>query len=236
MREITHLTNDLQKELNKIGSFVLLETETNSVVKLNYKDWAYAKMNNRTVQVSTFVGNDDKHLQLEEKYIVAATSSTSDISEMAKIIDDWLAKEVDISQLIKEHLSIKVSETYQNLKTLSNKEILENRWESLLERIKHGKISFRRDLFEKLKENFSNLFPFFSHDNLYFSNILELSNDDFKSPFIFCDNDLIWVGFFRNNSEAERNKTFKTSNIQEAILMTQKLLPGKIEVTNPLTI
>lgn len=236
MTDATHLTQDIQAELNEIGSTVLLQTDNNSIVRLNYKDWAWADVNERQAQASTFFGLDDKHLQLEEKGIIACTASTKDITEMAFIIDKWLAKRLEVFQLALEHSSIKINESYRNLKTLSVDEVLGLRWTYLTEEVAKGTIDFRKEVFDQFRENFSYLFPFFSHDNLYFSDILELANDDFKSPFIFCDNQLIWVGFFRKNSEAEGNKTFKTKNLQEAIKMTQKLLPKeRIKTINPLT-
>jgi hypothetical protein len=42
MEAITHLTDYLQAELNKIDSSLQLQSESNtkSIVKFNYKDWA----------------------------------------------------------------------------------------------------------------------------------------------------------------------------------------------------
>ena len=87
MKETTHLTNDLQVELNKIGSTVRLQTENNSVIKMNYKNWAGAIVNSRFIEVSTYVGLNDKHLQLEDRGIIACSSTTNDILEIATIID-----------------------------------------------------------------------------------------------------------------------------------------------------
>jgi hypothetical protein len=233
---ISHLTNDLQAELNKIGSNVRLLNNTHSSIKLNYKDWAWADINSRQIQASTFVGLKDKHLQLEEKGIIACTTSTKDIKEIAVIIDKWLDKLEEISVLAKEYADIEINERYWNLKTLSVSEVLIIRWAKLSQEIEKGRITFRKDVFQKLRENFSFLFPIFSHDNLSFSNILELSNDDFKSPSIFCDNDQIWVGFYNDNSESEANRTFKTKDIQEAISKIEQLLPvDRQDTFNPLT-
>jgi hypothetical protein len=105
-----------------------------------------------------------------------------------------------------------------------------------LEEISKGRISFRQDVFEEFRKHFSYLYPIFSHDNLLFSNVIEQINDDFKSPAVFCDKEIIWVGFFTNNSEQEGEKTFKTTNIEQAIEMTNKLLPNDQQRTiNPWT-
>jgi hypothetical protein len=234
MTQTAHLTNDLQLELSKIGSTVKLQTENNSVIKMNYKDWAWAIVNSRSVEASTFVGLGDKHLQLEESGIIACTSSTNDVLEMARIIDKWLGKQLNIFQLAEEHKTIRISKNYRDLKTLSVDKILENKWTYFLEEIAKGRISFRQDVFEELRKHFSFLYPIFSHDNLLFSNVIEQLNDDFKSPVVFCDNHIIWVGFFNDNSEQEGEKTFKTKDIKQAIEMVNKLLPtGKHRTLNP---
>jgi hypothetical protein len=225
MKETAHLTNDLQVELNKIGSIVSLQTENNSVIKTNYKDCAWAKVNSRCIEAATFVGSDDKHLQLEESGIIACSSITNDLSEIATIIDKWLGKQLNLFQLAEQHKSIKINITYQDLKTLTVDEILQQRWTYFLEEISKGRISFRQDVFEEFRKHFSYLYPIFSHDNLLFSNVIEQINDDFKSPAVFCDKEIIWAGFFTNNSEQEGEKTFKTTNIEQAIEMTNKLLP-----------
>lgn len=235
MTETTHLTNDLQVKLNKIGSTIRLQTENNFVIKMNYKDWAWAIVNSRSIEASTYVGSDDKHLQLEESGIIACTSSTNDILELATIIDKWLGKQLDIFQLAEQHKSIKINKTYQDLKTLTVDEILNRRWTYFSEEIAKGRISFRQDLFEEFRKHFPFLYPIFSHDNLLFSNVIEQINDDFKSPVVFCEKDIIWVGFFKENSEQEGNKTFKTKDLEQAIEMTNKLLPNdKTRTINPL--
>ncbi|MDI9868928.1 hypothetical protein [Flectobacillus roseus] len=236
MTETTHLTNDLQFELSKIGSTVRLQTENKSVIKMNYKDWAWAIVNSRSIEVSTFVGLDDKHLQLEESGIIACNSSTNDILEIATIIDKWLGKQLDIFQLADQHNSIKINKTYQDLKTLTVDEILQHRWTYFSEEITKGRISFRQDVFEEFRKHFSYLYPIFSHDNLLFSNVIEQINDDFKSPVVFCDKDIIWTGFFADNSKEEGKKAFKTKDIEQAVEMTKKLLPkDKHSTINPYT-
>lgn len=235
MNDTRHLTNDLQVELDKIGSTVRLETEGSSGIKMNYKDWAWATLNSRSIEASNYVDSDDKHLQLGERGIIACSSPVSDIPEMAIIIDKWLEKQLDIFQLAAQHNSIQIDKTYQDLKTLTVDEILEQRWKYFSERIATGRESFRQDVFEDLREHFSFLYPIFSHNNLLFSNVIELINDDFKSPIVFCDNDTIWVGFFNDNSEQESEKAFKTKDIGQAIEMIKKLLPKDKHVTiNPL--
>ncbi len=236
MTETTHLTNDLQVELIKIGSTVKLQTENNSVIKMNYKDWAWAIVNSRSIEASTYVGLDDKHLQLEESGIIACSFSTNDIKEIATIIDKWLDKKFDIFLLADHHKSIKINKIYQDLKMLTADEILQNRQTYFSEEISKGRISFRKDVFEEFRKYFSYLYPIFSHDNLLFSNVIEQTNDDFKSPVVFCDKDIIWAGFFTENSEEEGKKTLKTNDIKQAIEMTKKLLPNdNTKTINPWT-
>ena len=135
-----------------------------------------------------------------------------------------------------QHKSIKINKTYQDLKTLTVEEILQHRWAYFSEEIAKERISFRQDVFEEFRKYFSYLYPIFSHDNLLFSNVIEQINDDFKSPAVFCDKNIIWAGFFADNSEEEGKKTFKTKDIEQAIETTKKLLPkGKHNTIKPWT-
>ncbi len=235
MNQIIHLTNNLQIELNKIGSNVILHTHNNSIVKMNCKDYAWAIVDTRSIEASNFVELNEKYLQLEESGIIACIYPIMDILEMAIIIDKWLGKQLDMFQIAEQHKNIKINKTYQNLKTLSIDEILEHRWTYFNEKIAKGKISFRLDVFEEFRKHFSFLYPIFSHDNLSFSNVIEVINDDFKTPMVFCEKNLIWVGFFKNNSDEEGKHIFQTKSIHEAIEITNKLLPsGKKKTINPL--
>lgn len=233
---MVHLTNALQTELDKLGSPVRLQTDINAVVKINSKDWAWAEMNGRQADVSTLIALDHKHIQLEEKGIIACTASAKETTEIAVIIDKWIAQRFEVLQLVREHPSIIINEDYQHLKTLPVDALLRIEWTTLAEEIARGGISFRKDVFDKLWANFSHLFPFFSHDNLCFSNMIELPNNDFKSPLIFCEGDTIWVGFFNDNSEEEGKKAFKTKDPDQAVYWVAELLPkGEIVTVNPLT-
>jgi hypothetical protein len=228
-----HLTNQLQTELNKIGSSLILQTEFNSVIKINTKDWAYAQVDNRSLQASIFAGLGDKYVQLEEKGIIACYSSTKDISEMAVIADKWVSKKINVWDLAKEHASINIADKYRDLLTLTNEQLINMRWTDLSDEIKKGHIAFRLDLFNSLREFFSYLFPFFSHDNFWFSTVIELPDDNFKSPVIFCNGDTIEIGLTVDNSQA--NKHFKTKDIDTAINKTKQLLPFDTKTAiNPL--
>src|SRR6185437_10717680 len=92
MKTITHLTNDLQAELKRIGSHMQLESKSKSkpFINLNYKDWAWGNLKARSIQAYTIVGLGGKHLQLAEKGIIAGISIESEISKMATIIDNGL--------------------------------------------------------------------------------------------------------------------------------------------------
>jgi len=228
-----HLTNTLQTELSKIGSSLTLQTTSNSVIKINTKDWAYAQVGDRSLQASTYIGLDDKHLQLEEKGIIACSSSTKDITEMAIIADKWISKKANAWDLAKEHPSIKITDKYKDLLTLTNEQIINARWVDLSNEIKKGHIAFRLDLFDSLQDSFPYLYPYFSHDNFWFSNVIEIPDDNFKSPIIFCNGDTIEIGLTVDNSPT--NNHFKTKDISVAIKKTKELIPADTKTaTNPL--
>lgn len=234
MTKTIHLTNDLQVELNKIGSSIKLQSDNNSGIKGNSKDRVCAFLNARVVSVSTCIELDGWFLQLEDAELMACVYTTNHLSEIALIIDKWLGKQFDIFTLSNEHEGIQIDKKYRDIKTLTVDEILENRWAYFSDRIATGRICFRQDLFEVLRKHFSLLYPYFSHDNLLFSDKIESMNDDFRSPVIFCDKDEIWVGFFNDNSEQEGQKAFKTKDIEQALDMTKQLLPkGLHKVINP---
>ena len=156
------------------------------------------------------------------------------MTEIAFIVDCWLFKNQTVRQLKDKNNEFSISEKYSNLLTLSIDEVLEKRWASEYERIIKRETLFNADLFLALKDKLGNLFPFFSHDNLWFSNILELPNDNFKSPIIYCNKDTFEIGLTLDNSQS--NKSFKTKNIDVAVDKTIELLPTNFEETsNPLT-
>ncbi len=141
-------------ELNKIGSSLKLQTAFNSIIKINIKDWAYAQVGDRSLQASKYIGFADKHLQLEEKGIIACTSSAKSFCEIATIADKWLVSNIDIWNTSKEHDSIKIAEKYRNLLTMSDEELLNARWNDLENEIKKGQIAFRVDFFYFTKKIF----------------------------------------------------------------------------------
>ncbi|WP_431216973.1 hypothetical protein ACQ86N_21920 [Puia sp. P3] len=176
-------------------------------------------------------GQDEKLLQLEERGIIAGNLPVFDLSEMARITYQWLDAGVEIFELANELANLKIADQYRNLKTLSNAEILSLRSEKLLAGIKKGSYCFRVDVFEACKDNFSSLFPTFSHDHLTFSDVF-YSIGTFKSPFIYCDKDIIEVGCDRSNSINKNN--IRTSSLRDAVEFVKRLLPEKIaQVTNP---
>jgi len=228
-----HLTNDLQAELKKIGSGVVLETEGDSNIKIrfNSKAWASGDSDGRSIGAWTFVDLPEKRLQLEEKEIAAGNITIDALSEMATLIDKWLVQRCDIFDLAKEYTGIRIFDKYKNLRTLSNQELLELRWKEMLARIRKGQIRFREDVLEAFRSNFAGFFPSFSHEYLTFSDVFYCCST-FDTPFVFCDEDLIEVGFDFGKSKDNRN--LKTSSIQEAIEYTRQLLPAGAEAINPL--
>jgi hypothetical protein len=231
---MTGLTTILQSELDKINSSVKLLTSKDTTIKINFDDWAFAEFKSRSIQVCNFVESDKRQLQLIDTGIIAGQITTLDLINIAFIIDFWLSKNQTARQLKDNYNNIYISEKYSNLLTLNVNELLEKRWTSEYERIKKQETLFNADLFLALKKKLYNLFPFFSHDNLWFSNILELPNDNFKTPIIFCNNDTFEIGLTLDNSQS--NKSFKTTNIDVAVDKTIELLPTEFEETrNPLT-
>ena len=229
-----HLTNELQSELAMIGSAIRLRQPEDTEIRFNYKDWAWGDSGTRSIQACQFVGKEGVILQLIERGIIAGSSSVLDIPDIALIIENWLGKQYDLFEQAKEYDGIMISEKYLALRTMSNRDILDFRWASLLDRIEKGSVSFRKDVFEAFRETFSDLFPFFSLDNLYFSNILESSNADFRSPFIYCGKGFIEVGPSRH--QTENNENVRTNSIAEAVMLTKKLMPPNFgEAFNPLT-
>ena len=228
-----HLTNDLQAELKKIGSRVKLKTEAdaNFGVKFNFRSCAWGELEGRGFQVLTSVEPPKMHLQLEEKGIAAGGVTIHDIPEMAIMIYKWLDKRCDIFDLSKEYAGIGIPDRYKNLRTLSDQQFLSLRWEELSVQITKGTIEFREDVFEAFRANFAGLFPFFSLENLAFSDVF-YSYPTFPTPFVFCDKDVIEIGYDRHNTKDR--KCLRTISIPEAIEATRDLLPAKVEAINPL--
>ena len=228
------LTTILQSELDKINSSVKLLTSEDTTIKMNFDDWVFAEFNRRSIQVCNFSKIEEWQLQIVDREIIAGQITTTDLKNIAFIIDCWLSKNQTVGQLQDNYNTFHIPEKYLNLLTLNVKELLEKRWTSEYERIKKQETLFNAELFLALKMKLYNLFPFFSHDNLWFSNILELPNDNFKSPIIFCNKDTFEIGLTLNNSQS--NNSFKTKNIDAAVGKTVELLPTNFEETrNPLT-
>lgn len=231
---IIGLTKKLQSELDKINSPVRLLTSEDTKIKMNFDSWAFAKNDSRNIDVCRFVDSEQMQLQLVDREIIAGQIATKDLAEISVIVDGWLSKNKTVGQLKDENNDFSISETYSNLRTLTIDEVLEKRWTSEYERIIKRETLFDGDLFISLKNRLCNLFPFFSHDNLWFSNILELPNDNFKSPIIYCNKDTFEIGLTLDNSQT--NHSFKTKDIDEAVHKTIELLPTDFEkTTNPLT-
>jgi hypothetical protein len=227
------LTTVLQSELEKLESPIQLFTSQGTNLKMNFDGWAHAQSNERSIDACRFLDSDLMQLQLIDREILAGQIATTDLTIIASIIDLWLS-EVQTGEQIKHAYSeFQLSEKYSDLLTFSIDELLEKTWESEYKRIASREIHFNPDLFLALKAKLPFLFPLFSHDNLWFSNILELPNHNFKSPIIFSKNGTFEIGLKLSNSES--NDLFKTTNIQEAVKKTIELLPSSFDRTkNPL--
>ena len=228
------LTTILQSELDKINSSVRLLTSNETTIKMNFDGWAFAEVGNRNIDVCSFVDSEQIQLQLVDREILAGQITTIDLTEIALIIDCWLSKNQTVGQLKKTNQKFHISNKYSDLLTLTVDELLEKRWTSEYERIKKREASFNAELFLAFKKKLFKLFPSFSHDNLWFSNVLELPGENFKSPLIFCNKDTFEIGLTLDNSQS--NNSYKTTNIYVAVDKTIELLPTDFEETrNPLT-
>ena len=212
------LTTLLQSELNKINSQVILATSIDTTIKMNFEGWAFAETNSRNVDVCSFLDSEQMQLQLVDKKIIAGQITTTDLTEIAFIVDGWLSKNQTVLQLKTKNNKLRISEKYANLLSLTIDEVLEKRWTSEYERITKRETLFDAELFLALKNRLCKLFPFFSHDNLWFSNILELPNENFKSPIIYCNKDTFEIGLTLDNSQS--NNSFKTKNISTGTKIT----------------
>ena len=227
------LTTILQSKLYKINSPVILLTSENKTFKMNFEGWAFAKNGSRGIDVCYFLDSEQMQLQLVDREIIAGQITTKDLAKIALIVDHWLTKNKTVGQLKEDNYEFRISEKYSNLLTLTIGEVLEKRWASEYERIIKRETHFDANLFLALKNRLCNLFPFFSHDNLWFSNILELPNDNFNSPTIHCTKDTFEIGLYLYNPKS--NNLFKTKNINEAVDKTIELLPTDFQQTrNPL--
>ena len=209
-------------------------TSKDTTIKMNFDGWAFAETKSRNIQVCSFLDNQEMQLQLADREITAGQITTTDLAKIALIIDCWLSKNQTVGQLKVTHYEFDISKKYSDLLTLTVDELLEKRWTSEYERIIKRETLFNADLFLAFKKKLFKLFPSFSHDNLWFSNILELPGDDFKSPIIFCNKDTFEIGLTLDNSQS--NNSFKTTNIDVAVDKTMELLPTDFaETRNPLT-
>ncbi|WP_220086191.1 hypothetical protein [Flavobacterium lacus] len=227
------MTTKLQSELDKINSPVKLLTIKDTTIRMNFDSWAFAEIDNRNIDVCCFEDSEQMHLQLVDREIIAGQITIDNLAEIAFIIDGWLSKNKTVRQLKDGNNEFRISEKYSNLLTLTIDEVLEKRWTNEYKSIIKEQTLFNAELFLELKNKLSYLFPFFSHDNLWFSNILELPNDNFKSPIIYCNKDTFEIGITLDN--LQKNNSFKTKNIDEAVHKTLELLPIDFEKTiNPL--
>jgi hypothetical protein len=201
---------------------------------MNFDGWAFAETKSRNIQVCSFLDNEEMQLQLADREITAGQITSMELTKIALIIDCWLSKNQSTGQLKQSHNEFRISEKYSDLLTLTVDELLEKRWTSEYERIIKGETKFNADLFLAFKKKLFKLFPSFSHDNLWFSNIIELPSDNLKSPIIFCNKDTFEIGLTLDNSQS--NNSFKTTDIDLAVNKTIELLPTDFKATrNPLT-
>lgn len=175
-----NLTICLQSELDKINSSVKLINSSDDV-KINTEFYALAKNKDRLALVSTFLTSNEYFLQLENKELVTATLLTYKLNEIAEIIDFWLKESNSIFSIQDK---VEIDSFYFDLLVLTEKQILEKRWFNLIERIENKEIEFSVELIKEIKTHFWKLYPFFSHNFLWFSNVIGIKNDHFYTPII----------------------------------------------------
>lgn len=222
-----NLTLCLQSELDKINSNVKFINSSNGV-KINTEFYAFAKNKDRSVYVSTFLTSNEYFLQIEDKELIAATLITYKLNEIAQIIDSWLE---GINSILSIQYKVEIDSFYYDLLVLTETQILEKRWFNLIERIENKEIEFSVELIKAIKTHFWKLYPFFSHDFLWFSNIIGIKNDNFSTPIISSING----DFAIRNGIYGKNILFSSSVVNEIIEKLGELVKFDNEISkNPL--
>lgn len=222
-----NLTLCLQSELDKINSSVKLINASNDV-KINTEFYALAKNKDRLALVSTYLTSNEYFLQIENKELVTATPITYKLNEIAEIIDFWLKES---NSILSNQDKVKIDSFYYDLLVLTEKQILEKRWINLIERIENKEIEFSVELIKEIKTHFWQLYPFISHDFLWFSNVIGIKNDNFYTPIISSFNG----NFEIRNEVYGKNTLFSSSAINEIIEKLVELLQFNNEISkNPL--
>jgi len=197
-------------------------------VKINTEFNAFAENKDRFVHISTSLTSNEYFLRIEDKELVAATLKTYKLNEIAEIIDFWLKES---SSILSIQDKVEVDSFYYDLLVLTDKQILEKRWFNLIERVENKEIEFSVELISKIKTHFWKLYPFFSHDFLWFSNIIGVKNDNFYTPIISSLNG----NFEIRNEIYGKNTIFSSSAVDEIILKLNELVKFNNEISkNPL--
>ncbi|WP_147430420.1 hypothetical protein [Sphingobacterium puteale] len=222
-----NLTLCLQSELDKINSSVKLINSYNNV-KINTEFYAFAENKDRFAHVSTSLTSNEYFLQIEDKELVTATLTTNKLNEIAEIIDFWLKES---SSILSIQDKVEIDSFYYDLLVLTEKQILEKRWFNLIERIENKEIEFSFELIKEIKTHFWKLYPFFSHDFLWFSNIIGVKNHNFYTPIISSFNG----NFEIRNEVYGKNVLFSSSVMNEIIQKLDELVKFNNEISkNPL--
>jgi hypothetical protein len=222
--EMDNLTNLIQEELDKINSKVVLLTNKDAKFRIDSKHNASALSGENSIWVSSFLENEKKHLQLERNRLIAGDIATENLNIIAQIIDEWLSKSKDIFVIQNTFKDFKANKFYIDILTLSVETLLQGRWKELLNDIISGGFRFDKDLFCALNEQLGHLYPNFSHDVLYFDNIIGYNhNSNFKSPIIYCNDGLFEISDELNPAISTVN--IKTKDINYAVNKVIELLP-----------
>jgi len=226
-KNAVNLTISLQSELDKINSSVKLINSSDDV-KINTEFYALAKNKDRLALVSTFLTSNEYFLQIENKELVTATLITYKLNKIAEIIDFWLKEG---SSILSIQDKVEIDSFYNDLLVLTEKQILEKRWFNLIERIENKEIEFSVELIKEIKTHFWKLYPFLSHNFLWFSNVIGIKNDHFYTPIISPFNG----NFEIRNEVYGKNILFSSSAVNEIIEKLVELLQFNNEISkNPL--
>jgi len=188
----------------------------------------WQKNKDRLALVSTFLTSNEYFLQIENKELVTATLITYKLNKIAEIIDFWLKEG---SSILSIQDKVEIDSFYNDLLVLTEKQILEKRWFNLIERIENKEIEFSVELIKEIKTHFWKLYPFLSHNFLWFSNVIGIKNDHFYTPIISPFNG----NFEIRNEVYGKNILFSSSAVNEIIEKLVELLQFNNEISkNPL--
>ena len=219
-----HVKDILQEESDKIGSqLVWRAVDLGPDNDVNF----YARVENESRCIFATRQKDCLFsITLRAWRFFVCNYQSNNLSEIIVIADKWVCKKVSIWRLIEEHTGIIISEKGMDLMTLSNETLLKNQWINTLNWVKKHPSFFRADVLNVLMIEFHDLYAFFSHRYLRFTNVIGLGFDDeFSSAVICCREGNIYVSDVHDIDFSLHDTYFCTTDVNEAIHKAKELFP-----------